>query len=396
MPDSSSSTRPRARRSLRGARIAALGLLALLVLAELGANLWILRFASLRDFGRYASLRQIVARQERTPLVAFSRHPYLGYYPTPHFQARGNLHNSLGFRGAEFPIEKPAGELRIVCIGGSTTYGLGVDEPRATYPALLEEELHRRGHRAVRVINAGCNGWCTCESLINLHLRVLDLEPDLLLVYHSVNDIHARLVWPPERYLGDNSGFRSATSGLSMPSLIEHSALYRILAVSKGRMLPHAAIERSLSQAPPWSRSSPFRNQVANGNYPSGFFAEVPAERILAENPPIYYRRNLTEMARTARLRGIGCVLTSFSYLTDDPRSLSATPEYQHAYAEHEEVQRAVAAAEGARYFDFAALFPREGRYFVDDMHMNEEGNRLRATIYADYLEREGLLGAPR
>ena len=56
------------------------------------------------------------------------------------------------------------------------------------------------------MINAGLAGWSSWESMINFQLRLLDLEPDLIIVYHAVNVLHARLVWPPEAYQPDNSG----------------------------------------------------------------------------------------------------------------------------------------------------------------------------------------------
>jgi hypothetical protein len=97
-------------------------------------------------------------------------------------------------------------------------------------------------------------------------------------------------------------------------------------------------------------------------------------------------------MVRTGRARGMECALVSFVYNGFDPRSLSASATYARAYAEHEEVQRAVARDEGARYFDLRALFPLEKASFTDDMHMTEAGNRVKARLFADWLEAEKLL----
>ena len=41
------------------------------------------------------------------------------------------------------------------------------------------------------VINAGIPGWTTAESLINLHFRVLELSPDMVIICHAVNDTFA-------------------------------------------------------------------------------------------------------------------------------------------------------------------------------------------------------------
>ena len=64
--------------------------------------------------------------------------------------------NSLGYRGANFPTEKPAGEFRVLAVGDSFTYGDFVDNGE-TLPARLEEALDSLCGNAT-VINAGVGG----------------------------------------------------------------------------------------------------------------------------------------------------------------------------------------------------------------------------------------------
>jgi lysophospholipase L1-like esterase len=82
-----------------------------------------------------------------------------------------------------------------VAIGGSTTYTIKVEDDDKTFTQQLEWIIaNDYGYRNVEVINAGVGGYTSWESLINLEFRVLNLQPDLIAVYHGVNDIHARLV----------------------------------------------------------------------------------------------------------------------------------------------------------------------------------------------------------
>ncbi len=182
-----------------------------LLAVELASRVYLTRFASSEDFKQYASYRQL--RERYGPAGSmFSPHPYLGYAPTPNYVSGANRHNSLGFRGPEIALPKPDGEYRIVCLGASTTYTSHVLDFRSTYPALLQTTLHNMGDDHVVVINGGTPGWTTWETLISFQFRVLDLDPDMVIIYHGVNDVGPRLVWPDDAYRGDNTGARIADS----------------------------------------------------------------------------------------------------------------------------------------------------------------------------------------
>jgi len=95
--------------------------------------------------------------------------------------------NSQGFRTHEFAVPKPAGLVRVVCIGGSTTVaGRTNDE---TYPALLEAKLRARyPGLPVEVLNLGVSGVSHEHWLTRLD-RVFAFEPDAVVHYEAVNDI---------------------------------------------------------------------------------------------------------------------------------------------------------------------------------------------------------------
>ncbi len=124
----------------------------------------------------------------------YRRHPYLQV--AAHEGARGNLPSgrtvvaidALGYRSPERPREKPPGTLRILCAGGSTTYDVLAPSNDRTWPAQLEQKLRARGW-PVEVWNAGFPGWTTLESLIALAIRDVDLAPDVVVVYHGINDM---------------------------------------------------------------------------------------------------------------------------------------------------------------------------------------------------------------
>lgn len=97
--------------------------------------------------------------------------------------------NTLGFRDDEFSVEKPPGELRILAVGDSFTFGNGV-RGEDTYAQQLERLLAAR-HPRVQVINAGFAtgehrpsgyaGWIEHDGLL--------FAPDVVLIGFCLNDM---------------------------------------------------------------------------------------------------------------------------------------------------------------------------------------------------------------
>lgn len=103
--------------------------------------------------------------------------------------------SSLGLRGPEIPVRKPAGEYRVLALGDSFTFGQGVEYDQA-WPALVE----RRLGAPVRVVNAGWAAGSPLGYERYLGSRGFQLEPDLVIVAVFVgNDVVEDMA---ERYAG--------------------------------------------------------------------------------------------------------------------------------------------------------------------------------------------------
>jgi hypothetical protein len=157
-------------------------------LLEVMARLWLNYLATPDQYDRYVLFTSVDAKD-----YAWTPHPYLSYYPTPYYRKGQTYHNSLGYRNDEFPLEKPNGVFRIVALGGSSTYDVSIKDNDKTFTAQLERMLREEyGYQNVQVINAGVPGYNSWEILVNLEFRVLDLDPDLVIIYEGTNDVHAR------------------------------------------------------------------------------------------------------------------------------------------------------------------------------------------------------------
>lgn len=99
------------------------------------------------------------------------------------------LINSIGLRDDEFPRKKPAGEKRVLCLGDSFTFALGVAF-EDLYSQRLERHLNAlHGPTRFQVINAGVAGYNTRQELIYLLAEGFALEPDLIVVGFYWNDL---------------------------------------------------------------------------------------------------------------------------------------------------------------------------------------------------------------
>ncbi|HOX22492.1 MAG TPA: hypothetical protein PLL10_03435 [Elusimicrobiales bacterium] len=102
--------------------------------------------------------------------------------------------NSLGFRGPEKSAKKPSGVTRIVCLGGSTTYGAAVSDTE-TFPYYLEETLNRGYKGKFEVLNAGL-----CANVLGSETayarEILEkYDPDIFIFQHGNQ---GRRAFPPD------------------------------------------------------------------------------------------------------------------------------------------------------------------------------------------------------
>jgi hypothetical protein len=100
--------------------------------------------------------------------------------------------NSLGYRGPDRPQEKSPGVFRIVALGDSYTYGMGV-ETGDSIPARLESELKGHGTREIEVLNFGLPGASLEDSITRLRLIASQWRPDVVLFLLYADDLNESL-----------------------------------------------------------------------------------------------------------------------------------------------------------------------------------------------------------
>ncbi len=177
MPESPTPSR-RLRAALLNLLTAALALGFVLALAELA-------------FGLVESRAARTARPH-AEMAVFTRYDaILGWDGVPDVRApllqRLVTQNARGERGPERPLPKPRGVRRVVVLGDSQAWGLGVGDDE-TIAAQLERRLSAEGERW-EAVNLGVSGYGTDQAYLKYLLHGARHEPDVVVLVVFKNDL---------------------------------------------------------------------------------------------------------------------------------------------------------------------------------------------------------------
>lgn len=108
-------------------------------------------------------------------------HPFAGYVLNPDHPDHDGIYRRTGSTPGP-------GKVRVVCMGGSSTYGTRVDWP-GSYPAALQRELGD----GYEVRNAGVIGYTTAHVAGLLASQIVHDGADVVLLYVGFNDLTMRM-----------------------------------------------------------------------------------------------------------------------------------------------------------------------------------------------------------
>lgn len=110
--------------------------------------------------------------------------------------------NSLGMRDRELAPERPPGQIRVLILGDSVPFGVGV-RYEDSIPAQLERQLNqlRPGPWLYRTLNMGVPSYNTQQERIQTETLGLSLDPDVAVLLYAKNDLEDKM-WVLERRAG--------------------------------------------------------------------------------------------------------------------------------------------------------------------------------------------------
>lgn len=298
-------------------------------------------------------------------------HPFLGYVMRPgHVRSTEDGEwlwtvNADGMRGERLVVPKPEGTYRILCVGGSTTFGTGCQRDEDAFPQKLQDMLRERLPAGVRVDvgNCGVPGYSTAETLINLALRLDRFDPDLVIVYHAANDA---LLVQAEGFRADYSHGRQVWSPFRVsPSerrLIETSRIYARLAGTRD-----AESSRNL------------RDLIQTEDFDE---RHVPANERLNLAGVAVFLRNMRSIVDVVRGQGREVLLQTFA--TDEAQDRRPNIRYHETIDAMNAGLVELAAERDVPLVDVAGHLDDRSKLFVDWMHLNEGGSALHAMILTE------------
>lgn len=267
--------------------------------------------------------------------------------------------NRDGYRDRELAGRIDGRELRVLVIGDSFTYGVGIRDPRDRFTEILEARLLSKGTSpSVRVFNAG-----RPDSHSEDHLRMLDgllwLDSDVVVLAYVFNDIeHLRP--------------RAVHPAFHPPSALGRFSAHRLL------MLNSHLFDQILLR---YRASRSRRNAIA---VDQGLSAYSDGE-VLRRHVDL-----LVRFVERTRARGVAFRLVPFDV------AVRAGPAYEERY--HRFVRAAV--ERGIPVWSLDGLFdalPYEALTVNGwDHHPNERAHRLVGEFLAAHLLREEANVGPR
>jgi lysophospholipase L1-like esterase len=296
--------------------------------------------------------------------------------PEFHFDVK---HNALGFRGAEVPAAKPPGKLRVLVLGDSFTYGIGVADDQ-TFSARLEALDPR-----FEVLNSGVNGYGTAQELLLLRDQGMALRPDVVLVVFFWNDL-------ANNYMRDFPRFRLQDGELIWPEPI---------AVEKASVRPE--------QRRTWLRHSRVYRFVSDRlkivGYRLKLLLGIPLEsrefvnlgdREAAWQLTSALLRELRDRAASIGAQTLVASMPDQVQIETGVTVLGLEPEEYDVQAR----LRESCAALGISFLDLipalqAGLPAGEPLYYPKDRHLREPGHALVAQALARELDRLAPPAAP-
>jgi len=291
--------------------------------------------------------------------------------------------NAEGFRTREIVNPKPADEIRIFFLGGSTV--IGGYQVETTIPGVVEAHLHANGLPQARTYNFGVLSFVSGQELALFVHRLIDLKPDLVIAYDGGNDLYQPWVYDPR----PGYPFNFVTEEEAMTSLANREGDAKTMA----SLARDSALLQALLGTTDWFNRMTMRLDRLRGavDYGSAQWKEAVV---------IAYARNLTQMCHFARGNGTLFAayfqpLLAYSKALDANQAASTGGDAMVGSLRQQRdlTLRAIrtqlpapSAGAGCRFGDLSGILENDAAAFTDAIHVDTKSNQLIGRRIAEDL----------
>ena len=283
-------------------------------------------------------------------------------------------------------VVKPKNQIRILCLGASTTEQT-TQETADTWCGILGEELKGRFPEyadRLQTIAFGVSGHRALDNAFWLNEHIDRISPDFVITLLGVND----LVWnggAGYQYQGLEAGFAQRSDSVKRMCKT-YSQLCRRLIGIKQLIDTQLALEDG--RVVEWHSDNMPKLQAR--------FRSYPKAEVISRNPDPFneFRDASHWIANHLKKRNIKHIMLGqpvlwqaamsdeiveklwFSVNTTNGPVRASGRWLQQEMARYNSTQRTIALDNGAHYIDLDSLIPKTLDYYFDDCHFTDEGSR--------------------
>lgn len=305
-------------------------------------------------------------------------HPFLQVKMTKGLGEKYHI-NSLGFRNDEFKKIKDSDTYRIVLMGGSTVINIDVPYEK-NVGKILEDELTNYYHKKFEIINAGVQGYTSEHSIIDYMFRISELKPDLVIMWHGVNDLYASCPTKLGTYKSDYSHLIGQLENAVFSYFKKPIIQFNVHSVAADYILN--LVSRYLyTDITPILEKRPQQIRFANSKESDFDFPSINS-----------YRRNLEYFVTVVKADNVKVILGN------QPNIYSKLKEYKMDYAslvcyengkrsslqsvskameQFNTVAKEVSVKNDVPFINLDSLLPKNRQYYSDVVHWTAEGNAV-------------------
>lgn len=306
--------------------------------------------------------------------------PNVGYIPYPNYHNGSQLqHNSAGFRGEKVELAS-TGKFRILCMGGSTTYGSGVSSPDMTYPAqlknraeaFLKDSLDSSYMNGVEVINAGLEAGTSADELKQYLLKYKYYYPDVVILHSGINDaLLMSMGGSPQLDYSHGQRLLFHLEPLSQPARF----------LMRSYFFSFFSIRLFYCQFSHMQNLQPMDDQhFAN-------WTEIDTSFVWRDKKYSPFYNNSKELYTAVKSNGATLLILENS-LNPYSEIVKKNPQYAYWAEQNNSISKNLAFELGATYIPFTYASVKDKKSWLDDCHLDEAGEKDKALLVWPFVKK--------